>query len=133
MDGYHARDTRQRSLPYGVARRMTTPCSNIHDDKGHCPIHTGGAMKVYLIGAGPGDPGLLTLKAKSVLEGADVIVYDYLANDAFLDYAKPGAEIIYVGKKGGDHTLSQDGINALIVAKAKEGKDRKSTRLNSSH
>lgn len=79
-------------------------------------------MKVYLIGAGPGDPGLLTLKAKSVLEGADVIVYDYLANDAFLDYAKPGAEIIYVGKKGGDHTLSQDGINALIVAKAKEGK-----------
>jgi len=79
-------------------------------------------MKVYLIGAGPGDPGLLTLKGKRILESADVIVYDYLANDAFLAYAKPGAEIIYVGKKGGDHTLSQDGINRLIVDKAKEGK-----------
>lgn len=79
-------------------------------------------MKVYLIGAGPGDPGLLTLKGKRILEAADVIVYDYLANDAFLSYAKPGAEIIYVGKKGGDHTLSQEGINRLIVDKAREGK-----------
>ncbi|GFM35990.1 uroporphyrinogen-III C-methyltransferase [Desulfovibrio psychrotolerans] len=79
-------------------------------------------MKVYLIGAGPGDPGLLTIKARDVLSEADVIVYDYLANSDFLDFAKPGAEIIYVGKKGGDHTLSQEGINALIVEKAKEGK-----------
>ncbi len=79
-------------------------------------------MKVYLIGAGPGDPGLLTLKAKRVLEQADVIVYDYLANDHFLGYARPEAEIIYVGKKGGDHTLTQDKINQLIVDKAKEGK-----------
>ncbi|MFV0421507.1 uroporphyrinogen-III C-methyltransferase [Oleidesulfovibrio sp.] len=79
-------------------------------------------MKVYLIGAGPGDPGLLTIKGRDVLKRADVIVYDYLANDAFLNYAKPGAEIIYVGKKGGDHTLSQEGINKLIVDKAKEGK-----------
>lgn len=78
-------------------------------------------MKVYLIGAGPGDPGLLTLKAKRVLERADVIVYDYLANDHFLDYAKPGAEIIYVGKKGGDHTLTQDKINQLIIDKAQQG------------
>ena len=79
-------------------------------------------MKVYLIGAGPGDPGLLTLKGKEILERADVVVYDFLANDAFLAYAKPDAEIIYVGKKGGDHTLSQDGINRLIIEKAKEGK-----------
>lgn len=79
-------------------------------------------MKVYLIGAGPGDPGLLTLKGRDVLSFADVIVYDYLANSAFLDFAKPEAEIIYVGKKGGDHTLSQEGINQLIVDKAKEGK-----------
>ncbi len=77
---------------------------------------------VYLIGAGPGDPGLLTLKAKAVLETADVLIYDYLANKAFLDFARPGAEIIYVGKKGGDHTLPQDQINKLIVAKAREGK-----------
>lgn len=79
-------------------------------------------MKVYLIGAGPGDPGLLTIKGKEILEKADVIVYDFLANDAFLNYAKPSAEIIYVGKKGNNHTLPQDGINALIIEKAKEGK-----------
>ena len=79
-------------------------------------------MKVYLIGAGPGDPGLFTLKGKDVLSRADVVVYDYLANDALLAFARPGAELIYVGKKGGDHTLSQEGINRLIVDKAKEGK-----------
>jgi len=77
-------------------------------------------MKVYLLGAGPGDPGLLTLKAKAVLEVADVVVYDYLVNESFLNYCKPEAEIIYVGKKGGDHTLPQDQINALLVEKAKE-------------
>jgi len=79
-------------------------------------------MKVYLIGAGPGDPGLLTLKGKDILEKADVVVYDYLANKSLLGYCRHDAEIIYVGKKGGDHTLPQDQINALIVAKAKEGK-----------
>ena len=77
---------------------------------------------VYLIGAGPGDPGLLTLKAKHVLETADVLVYDYLANKAFLDFRRPDAEVIYVGKKGGDHTLAQGDINKLLVAKAREGK-----------
>ncbi|MGE4298790.1 MAG: uroporphyrinogen-III C-methyltransferase [Desulfovibrionaceae bacterium] len=79
-------------------------------------------MKVYLLGAGPGDPGLLTLKAKHILETADVVVYDYLANASFLNFCRDDAEIIYVGKKGGDHTLPQDQINALLVAKAKEGK-----------
>ena len=79
-------------------------------------------MKVYLIGAGPGDPGLLTLKGKAILEKADVVVYDYLANKSFLGYCRSDAEVIYVGKKGGDHTLPQDQINDLIVAKAKEGK-----------
>ncbi len=78
--------------------------------------------KVYLIGAGPGDPGLLTLRAKEILERADVVVYDYLANKAFLDFAKKGAEIIYVGKKGGDHTLPQGEINRLLVEKALSGK-----------
>lgn len=78
-------------------------------------------MKVYLIGAGPGDPGLFTLKGKEVLEKADVVVYDYLANDALLQYARPEAEFIYAGKKGGDHTLPQEDINQLIIRKAKEG------------
>ena len=79
--------------------------------------------KVYLIGAGPGDPGLMTLKGKDILCHADVIIYDYLANKAFLEYAKPQAELIYVGKKGGDHTMAQEQINQLIVEKSKAGKD----------
>jgi uroporphyrinogen III methyltransferase/synthase len=77
--------------------------------------------KVYLVGAGPGDPGLLTIKAKACLEKADVVIYDYLANEAFLDHADEKTELIYVGKKGGDHTLSQEEINRLIVDKAQQG------------
>ncbi|MFC1856443.1 uroporphyrinogen-III C-methyltransferase [Thermodesulfobacteriota bacterium] len=76
---------------------------------------------VYLVGAGPGDPGLMTLKGKECIEKSEVIVYDYLAAQAFLNYASKTAERIYVGKKGGDHTLSQEEINALIIKKAKEG------------
>ncbi|CCK79235.1 uroporphyrinogen-III C-methyltransferase [Desulfobacula toluolica] len=79
--------------------------------------------KVYLIGAGPGDPGLLTIKAKECIETADVVVYDYLASPFLLNYAGKDAQIIYVGKKGGDHTLSQDKINQLLVDKAKQGFD----------
>ncbi|MCE5333510.1 MAG: uroporphyrinogen-III C-methyltransferase [Desulfobacteraceae bacterium] len=75
--------------------------------------------KVYLVGAGPGDPGLLTIRGKDVLEKAEVVIFDYLANEEFLKYAPAGAERIYVGKKGGDHTLSQDGINALLVEKGR--------------
>lgn len=86
-------------------------------------------MKVYLLGAGPGDPGLLTVKAKRVLETADVIVYDYLANKTFLSYRRDDAEVIYVGKKGGDHTLPQADINKLLVAKAKEGAGKVVARL----
>src|SRR5574341_1762179 len=78
--------------------------------------------KVFLIGAGPGDPGLLTLKGKQCLERADVVVYDYLANDALLSYARPDAERIYVGKRGGDHTLPQDQIAVLLIEHARAGK-----------
>jgi len=77
--------------------------------------------KVYLVGAGPGDPGLLTIKGLECIRKADVLVYDYLAAPALLKHAGENTEQIYVGKKGGDHTLSQDGINALIAAKAMEG------------
>lgn len=76
--------------------------------------------KVYLVGAGPGDPGLLTLRGREVLAHAEVVIYDYLANEEFLDFAPPEAERIYVGKKGGDHTLSQPGINELLVEKGRE-------------
>ena len=76
----------------------------------------------YLVGAGPGDPGLLTLRGKECIELADVVVYDYLSNPDFLRFAKPDAEKIYVGKKSKDHTLSQEGINKLIVEKTLAGK-----------
>jgi len=75
-----------------------------------------------LVGAGPGDPGLLTLKARDCLKRADVIVYDYLANRTFLGYADEGAEVIYAGKRGGNHSMGQEEINKLILDKAKEGK-----------
>jgi len=78
--------------------------------------------KVYLIGAGPGDPGLITLKALECIKEADVVVYDYLANKKFLEYAGKKAEIIYVGKIGGAHTLPQEDINKVIIKKAKNGK-----------
>lgn len=77
---------------------------------------------VYLVGAGPGDPGLLTLKGKRCLEEAEVIVYDYLANERLLAYTRPDAERIYVGKRGGEHTLSQREINALLIDRARAGK-----------
>lgn len=78
--------------------------------------------KVYLLGAGPGDPGLLTIRAKEVLEECDVLIYDFLANEVFLRLVRPTAEVIYVGKQGGKHTLSQDKINQLLVDKARAGK-----------
>jgi uroporphyrinogen III methyltransferase/synthase len=77
--------------------------------------------KVYLVGSGPGDPGLLTLKAKECIEKAHVVIYDYLANRIFLNYARKDAELIYVGKEGGRHTVGQNEINRLIVEKASEG------------
>jgi uroporphyrinogen III methyltransferase / synthase len=76
---------------------------------------------VYLIGAGPGDPGLITVKGRDSIAVADVILYDYLASDSLLRYARPGAEIIYSGKIGGMHNREQRQINELLVAKAKEG------------
>jgi uroporphyrinogen III methyltransferase/synthase len=77
--------------------------------------------KVYLVGAGPGDPGLITVRGKQCIENSDVIIYDYLASPALLNFASQDSELIYVGKKGGAHTLAQDKINKLIVEKAKTG------------
>ncbi|MDO8785517.1 MAG: uroporphyrinogen-III C-methyltransferase [Syntrophales bacterium] len=77
---------------------------------------------VYLIGAGPGDPGLITVKGRECIGRADVILYDYLANGSLLTYANPGAELIYAGKIGGVHNREQWQINQLLVEKAREGK-----------
>jgi uroporphyrinogen III methyltransferase/synthase len=78
--------------------------------------------KVFLVGAGPGDPGLITVKGAECLAEAEVVVYDFLANPALLAHASPRAEMIYVGKKGSDHTLAQEDINRLIVNLARSGK-----------
>ena len=77
----------------------------------------------FLVGAGPGDIGLVTLRAKECVEQADVIVYDYLCNPEVLRWAPENAEVIFAGKKAGAHTLSQDEINALLVDKTREGKN----------
>ena len=76
----------------------------------------------YLVGAGPGDPGLLTLRGRDCLERAGVVVYDYLSNAEFLRYAPEGAEKIYAGKTAGRHALKQEETNALLVKFTKEGK-----------
>src|SRR6266581_4974149 len=81
------------------------------------------AGKVYLVGAGPGDLGLVTLRAKECIEQADVIVHDHLANPEMLGWARDEAEIIYAGKKAREHALNQEEINAVLVEKARGGKE----------
>src|SRR5437879_5627221 len=77
--------------------------------------------QVYLVGAGPGDLGLVTLRAKECIENADVIVYDHLANPETLRWARDDAEIIYAGKEPGESRTQQE-INTLLIDKAREGK-----------
>lgn len=73
---------------------------------------------VYLVGAGPGDVGLLTIKAKKILESAEVLIYDKLANEKILNFTPEFCEKIYVGKSAGNHTLKQEEINKLLVEKS---------------
>jgi len=77
---------------------------------------------VYLIGAGPGDPGLITLKGRECIARAEVILYDYLAHKELLSFARPDAELIYAGKVGGAHNREQWQINEMLVEKAQQGK-----------
>jgi len=77
---------------------------------------------VYLVGAGPGDPGLITVRGREILERADVVVYDRLVGPPLLDHCRADAERVYVGKEAGRHAMAQDDINALLVARAIEGK-----------
>ncbi|MGN0286978.1 MAG: uroporphyrinogen-III C-methyltransferase [Atopobiaceae bacterium] len=83
-------------------------------DSAHVPRNV-----VYLVGAGPGDPGLLTLRARELLAKADVVVYDYLASDAVLRFADPNAEMHFVGKKGFSDHLTQAQVNDLLVRLAR--------------
>ena len=77
--------------------------------------------KVYLVGAGPGDAGLITVRGFDCIKSADVIVYDNLVNQSLLRHARPDAELIFAGKMSKKHTLTQDEINALLVEKARAG------------
>lgn len=77
---------------------------------------------VYLVGAGPGDPDLLTLRAAKLLEQADVVVYDNLVSEGIVNFIHPDAQKIFVGKEKNRHTMPQEEINQLLVALAKEGK-----------
>ena len=77
---------------------------------------------VYLVGAGPGNPGLLTVRARELIEQAEVLVFDYLVHPAFLHLLRPNCERICVGKRAGFHSKAQDEIHAILLAKAREGK-----------
>ncbi len=81
-----------------------------------------GRGKVWIVGAGPGDPGLLTFAAARALAQADVVLYDALASPALLRHAPSGADLRFVGKRSGDHAVSQEDIQALMVSLAQEGK-----------
>ena len=80
--------------------------------------------KVYLVGAGPGDPELITLKGRRCLEAADVVLYDHLAPPALLNFAPRSAERIYVGKKRGDHAFTQAEITDIMIREGQAGQDR---------
>ena len=77
--------------------------------------------RVVLVGAGPGDPGLLTLRAVEALQQADVVIHDGLVDPRIFDHVRPGAQRISVAKKRDRHTLPQEGINALLIAHAQTG------------
>ncbi len=91
-------------------------------------IMTQSIGKVYLIGAGPGDPGLITVKGLECVKKADVIIYDYLANERLLEHRRPDAELIYVGKQGSRHTLPQEEINASSSRRQKKGRSSRGSR-----
>ncbi len=95
---------------------MTTPANSV------ISANTVRPGCVYLVGAGPGDPELLTIKAARVIAEADVLVYDHLVSQAILDRVRPDAERIYAGKERGNHALPQEELNDLLVRLALSGK-----------
>lgn len=95
-----------RSTPAATAASTTTACPGC----------------VYLVGAGPGDPELLTLRAVRLLERAEVVVYDHLVSNAVLEFVPANAERIYAGKRRNEHSMRQEQINALLVRLAQQGR-----------
>src|SRR6516164_8820884 len=116
---------RSRALPVKVASWQQNCCETSSETESMSKSGSKSG-KVYLVGAGPGDLGLVTLRAKECIKNADVIVYDHLANPETLGWARDDAEIIYAGKEPGqprEHSeLTQQEINALLIEKARQGK-----------
>jgi uroporphyrin-III C-methyltransferase len=106
--------------PDGRTMRLIDPPMLRPTRTGHVPRC--GAAKVTLVGAGPGDPELLTLKAARVLQQASLVLYDHLVADAVLDLVPPEAVRLYVGKEASRHTLPQEAISSLMVRLAREGR-----------
>jgi len=96
--------------------------TNSHQKPTPTSTSTAGQGRVYLVGAGPGDPELLTLRAVRLLEVAEVVVYDQLVSNAVLEFVSPKAQRIFAGKRRNEHTLRQEQINALLVQSARAGK-----------
>jgi uroporphyrin-III C-methyltransferase len=103
-----------------LARRHGPPPPRFPQRGGRVPKYTTGT--VHLVGAGPGDPGLITVRGLALLRSADVVVHDRLASPELLREARPGAELIDVGKGRGHVALEQEAIGALLVARAREGR-----------
>ena len=78
---------------------------------------------VYLVGAGPGDPGLITVRAVQCLQGSDLVLYDYLANPTLVEYAPDGAELVRLGRHDQGRSLTPDEISEVMVEAALEGKN----------
>jgi len=95
---------------------------SVRSDRAERCAGVGAAGVVYLVGAGPGDPGLITVRGLEALRSCDVVVYDHLARPSLLEAAPPQAERIYVGKQAGRHTLGQSEINRLLIGRARSGK-----------
>jgi uroporphyrin-III C-methyltransferase/precorrin-2 dehydrogenase/sirohydrochlorin ferrochelatase len=90
--------------------------------KADCTPPSPAVGRVYLVGAGPGDPELLTLRAVRLLQQAQVVVYDHLVSSAVLEFVSPKAQRIYAGKRRNEHTLRQEEINTLLIGLASQGK-----------
>ena len=103
----------------GHDEKARTALENAIDDT---DAHYDDPGEVYLVGAGPGDPDLVTFRALRLMQQADVVVYDRLVSEPILDMVRRDAEMIYAGKARDQHTLSQESINQLLVRLAKEGK-----------
>lgn len=117
----------------GIRFRITEPLSahplvisasieRIRESISDCTGYQATPGTVYLVGAGPGDPGLLTVKARDLIASCDVILYDYLVNPKILNYARRNVECVYAGKVGGARQTPQDQINAELIGHALQGK-----------